>query len=287
MTISGISGTIAVGDVVQGDTSGTVAVATRAAWSNGAVFFRYLNAGDVFTSGESLTNTSQTGSATMTGGTERQERFPTITLSVIEDGVRRIMIGCRGKFTLSANQGEPMLVSMEFAGRLAVTPELDGIAVPGVVQNTLVPPAFLGISLTTGLDADLAADEVTARVTTMSLDFNNTVSVGRAATEASGLIGAAEIRSREVTGSFDPTVRAEAEFPWLANVRAGTPFRTNIQIGATAGSIFVMQEPACVPTQESTGDREGEAVREISYACSGRYPDGGEGVDREFLLVLR
>lgn len=283
--IGALTGAVAIGDVVVGDTSGARIVATRTWSGSSTVYFRYISG--TLTDAESFTNQTQTGTGSFTTSTEAQVKMPTLSLGVIEDAVRRQIIGCRGKFAIRVNAvGEPALVDWEFKGRLATTAQSDGVEIPSVTRNALVPPPFIGATVRVGAPTDEYADEYSPRTLSWGFDVASTVTVGKDATSTSGLSGAARIRTRPATGNMSFGLAAEGEFPWLAKIQAADPVRVAMSWGSTGGNQFKVQAPGFVPTGGDPGDDEGDALRNVTGTLSAINPEEADADDRELILAL-
>lgn len=288
VTIGSTSGgPIPVGTVLIGGTSGARIVTTEA-WTDGTGrAFRYLS-GTLTYTGETLADAGATYSTAITTSTETQTKFPTLTMSVVEDSVRRVIVGCRGKVTLTASEvGGPMIAQCEFKGRVAATPEIDGVAVPGVTRTNQVPPGFRGVTFLVGGDSDAYADEHTPRVQSFGVTIDGNIGVSKDATSSSGLSGEAKIRTRTATANMLIGVQAEGLFDWLAKTRSATPIRVNCVMPSTQTfNSFWYHLPSFTPTSSPGQDDNGDALRNVQGEISGRFPNGGEGDDRELVVSV-
>jgi hypothetical protein len=283
--ITGVTGTIDAGDVLVGDTSGARIVTTEA-WTNGSDRgFRYLSG--TLTEGEDMTNASQTGAATLTSSTIEQVQMKSLTVAVIEDGVRRKLYGCRGTVSFAtAGVGEPMVATFELVG-LGSTPT-EGGPIQGVTRTNHVPVGFRGVTFLVGDDADAYADEHSPRAQSFSITIGGDIGLTKDATTASGLSSdAAKIRTR--TASADMTVGLQSEqlFDFISKTDAATPFRINCIFPSTkTANTLWYHLPAFTPTTVDGADDAGDALRSISGDISGRRPDGSEGDQRELIIAL-
>lgn len=275
------------GEIVIGQTGGAV-LQCRDGWtSGGSAEFLILDVGSFISATEAFQDTSGTEQFVTAGSNfVVQNDWPSVSLGVIEDGVQRLIKGCRGSVTFTANIGEPMFMDFEFMGLLSS--KADGQLSGSVSPNALVPPAFLEIGYGVAKNTPLVApgDEHEACINSFTLEFRNEISIERCAASTDGTRGAAFATARTATGSIDPSVRPEAAFPWLDVFQQGTIFRQRLTIGDAAENQFHLSLPACQITSEGGGDRGGLATRDLQYTASGQQPDGIDGEDREFTLSL-
>jgi hypothetical protein len=289
-TLTGGGDTPAIGDLWQGDTSLSYVVATNVWASGGTSEFRYVNPEDDLGATESLTRVQPDINQADDGiSAEAQVETPTLSIGIVQDGVRRMAVGCRGTVSGAVNIGESVILTMEFTGKL-MDPVADGratgVEVTSIVRDQLVPPAFLGVGFLVGDDTTDYDAMYEPAITSFSFDVGNGVGVQRDATEAAGLVGAAEIRTRSTSCSFDPALRPEEKFGFIAALEDGSLYRIDTQIGSTAGNTFRIQAPAFQPTSMPTGDRDGEATHQVSGQCSAQLVGGSEGEDRELIFLI-
>lgn len=278
--------TLDAGDILVGATSGAILQVINAEISGSTVECFILDPGTFLAQGEILNDTAGVLQMTLdsTGTFISQDEVPSLSLAVIEDGVQRILKGCRGSVTFTANIGEPMFMDFTFRGLISSI--TDGQLAGTPSPNATVPPSFLEIGYGIGNDAPLVApaDLHEACINSWSLAFENDLAIEKCAASTDGTRGSAILTARTVTGSFDPSVRPEASFPFLDVFRQGTIFRQRLTLGDTAGNQFHLSVPACQITSEGGGDRDGLATRDLQFSCSGRSEDGTDREDREFVL---
>lgn len=286
MDNASITGTVSANDVLKGDTSGAVVQALQAVTGAGtALSYRPLDG--TLTSGETLTNITQTG--TIVNVTNFvQSKVPTLSLAGCEDGSIKTMKGCRGTFTMSGEIGKPVMMNFTFKGQLASI--ADGGVITGVAYESLVPPKFMGHEFkvggyATGDPGYLSyMTEHTPRVTKFSFDYGNDVALIKDATQATGIVGA-DVTKRKTKGSMDPEKRPLASYPFLTKMRDGVPFRKRVTIGSANSNRFDITAPGCVIGSEGVGDRDGRATSEFNYDCSVYRWNGAEGDHRELVIT--
>ena len=226
------SGDIDIGDIYIGGTGGAVIEAAEAlgASTAGLVDFKLLDIGDFLSMGEVFTDTAgtKTFEVSGSGGFITTPTMPSVSLGVIEDGVKRLLKGCRGSVTFTANLGEPMFMDFTFKGLIASIS--DGQLTGTPVPTSKVPPVFLEIGYGVAADSPAVtpANEHTACINSWSVEYANEVAIERCAASTDGTRGAAFISGRAVTGSFDPSVRPEDRFKVYLNY---TEFRAFFMIG--------------------------------------------------------
>lgn len=279
--------TLAAGDIVIGQTGGTV-LQCRDGWTaGGSAEFLVLDVGEFISASETYQSTAGVDQFdTASSNFVAQTDWPSLSLGIIEDGVRRVIMGCRGSVTFTAEIGQPVFMDFEFRGLISSI--TDGLLSGTVTPTSLAPPSFLEIGYGVAKNTPLVdpADEHEACITSMSLEFRNEIAIERCAASTDGTRGAAFATARTVSGSINPSVRPESTFPWLDVYRNGTIFRQRITVGSAAANQFHMSVPACQITSEGAGERDGLATRDLQYSASGQQPDGVDGEDREVALSL-
>lgn len=278
--------TLAAGDIVIGETSGVV-LQSIGAWTGGGTNdFYLLDPGDFLVGSETFNDTSGVPQFDLgSSGFSTMSEIPSVSLAVIEDGVIRTLKGCRGSVSFSANIGEPVFMDFTFRGLISsiADGQLSGTPSP----TSQVPPTFLEISYGVAKDSPKVApaDEHTACITSLGIEFTNEVAIERCAASTDGTRGAAFLSGRSVTGSIDPSVRPEASFPFLDAFRNGDTFRQRVTVGDAAANQFHISVPASLITSEGGGDRNGLATREIQFSASGKNPAGNDANDREVVIT--
>lgn len=289
LSYASITGAGAVGDIYTGNNSGAVLtpLATVAAGPLTLVQFRIMDG--VLTSGETLTNQSQTG--TIVNVTAfAQLKCPTISFGVVQDGRFILVKGCRGNFSMAARIGQPDIITCNFKGSIAATPG-NAAGIPSVSYESPVPPKFMGAVVKIGSHSasepgkDTYTTEHTPRVTGFQFDYGAEVTLERDATSATGTVVAQHTGRRKATFSLDPVARPEATFPWLKKVQNGEHVRVRIQIGSTLKNAFILQLPAWKPEGPNSGDESGFLRDKLTGRCSGIRYFGQDGFEREFALA--
>lgn len=284
MDFASVTGANDAGNVVIGNTSGSVGIlVTAAAGASGTLQMRVLDG--TFIAGETLTNATQTGTIVNVTGFA-QTQFPALSMALNEDGPTKILKGVRGSFALAGTLGEAKLFSFSLQGIIAADPVDTGV-LTGVVYDTVVPPAMLGVSLRVGDDGTAsAADEFSPRFQAVSFDQGAVVAIPRSANENTGVYGSAHQTSRSSTGSMTIDVGPEAQFPFIRNMISGQRTRIRETIGTQDGNSFTIYTPGAVFVAEAPGDSEGIATRDMSFRMASVGPGGTERNDSELVIIF-
>ncbi len=210
--------------------------------------------------------------------------LPTVSLGMVQDGRLITLRSARGNVTFSGELGQPMFMDFEMSGVFQAV--VDGLAFD-VTSTSRVPPVLT--AATTGIgsddtDYDTFTEEFNPCISTMALNFGNTVSPRRCMNDASGIANFA-ITSRAPTLTFDPELVAEAVFPWVGDFTGSIAFRFQHYWGALTDNGFALWAPGCQTVTESIGDRDGIATSEITANLSGKLAGGGDGVRREVVFI--
>jgi hypothetical protein len=280
----------AVGDVVRGDTSGTIAVLVDAiaqTTADQSVRMRILDG--IFTDTETLTNlTANRAAGTIDlNAAEAQTLLPALSMAVNEDSVIKALRGARGTWSIAGNVGEAMILSFEYTGlRNFVT---DGAPVQGVTYTSLVPPPLLNCSLdlwTAGEGGGVGSgtEPSQPRWTALSFDHGNSIGIPRDAGEQFGLYGSAQITERSSTGSMTVNVEPEGNFDFINKLNTGEAARIRATIGTELGNQFVISSPSATFTGETDGDQEGIATRDMAFNLGSVRPDGVDADDAEVVI---
>ncbi len=156
--------------------------------------------------------------------------YEMLTIHCIVDGVRHVLLGARGTWTMTLTPKQIPKIALTFRGLFA---PLSDIANPAVtltawqralpVNKATTPVTFFGL---------------TSPLESLSIDLGNTVTV-RNLINYEGV----EITDRQATGSAVVEAVSVAAKDWIALARAGTAGALAVQHGSTAGNIVELAAP--------------------------------------------
>jgi len=289
MTFTGsvVTGTdFVAGEVVTGGSSNAVAVMNAAYTGPGTLTVRMLDGN--FQASETITGATGSGTVVIDSGPGfTMTQVPSATVSLIEDGRYKELIGWRGSVSLSGAIGEAIM--MNFEGRGIPNPagsEGNAGAIPGTTYSALVPNALLGVTFRVGQDGtsyDTVAEEHAPRLHSFAFNHGNTLGIPRDATQTSGVYDSAHQTARSSDGSLVVNIAPEANFDWTTALRTGADVRTYLQLGA-ATDRFIITHPGAVLTGESGGEVEGIATVDYTLRFASRHHGGTDSSDGEIVI---
>lgn len=203
------------------------------------------------------------------------------SLSIMEDGVRKLARGARGTVRGTMQVGEPGFFEFDYRGVEAGT--TDTALVTGLTYDTTIPPKFQGSNILT-----IALEDATAPVnpciTSFSFAVENELAERECANDAEG-VTSVKIPSRKLTGTVNPEMVSVATFPWHAKAKAGTVHRITITLGTVAGNIIdiILERVQFMTPKEA--DRNGIDTLDVDFrAIKDQVNSSG---DDELFLVMR
>ncbi|MCH7859513.1 MAG: hypothetical protein IID14_07425, partial [Candidatus Marinimicrobia bacterium] len=118
---------------------------------------------------------------------------PSLTVGGYFDGMLKQLVGARGKYRLIGRIGEHVIIEMEWMGRYVAPTDVAMLS--GVTYDTTTEPQPL-------LSAAFSAHGFAGKLSSIDIDYNNTLSAREDASLASGIISHF-ITDREISGSFN------------------------------------------------------------------------------------
>ena len=168
-----------------------------------------------------------------------------VTIYVYYEGLRHIMTGCMGTFSISAEAGGIAEISFTMTGNYS-TPTDDTYPASPVFEDVVAPQVELA-SFAWGGDSTLV-------VNAFSADIQNNVVPRSDVNSANGYRGV-RIAGRDPTGGIDPEVEEDDTF-WL-QMEQSTLSTFTATIGQTTGNRIVIDAPQAQITSVGYGDRDG------------------------------
>lgn len=276
--VTGLEDNLAVGDVIEGQTSGAVGIVTEAVTAAADAVVKYRPSRGSFSAGETVSIIAPTANvdsdigdlADPTG--ETFIGWPPISLRAYMDGKAITVRSARGSVAFALEVNRQARMDFTFRGVLATDGLADIAALTGIPYDNTNPP--LWESSTIGYaandasgEADLA-DEIEPCLNAATLDLGVQLADRKCAGAAGGLL---EVRGadRQGSGSIDPEDTLEADAGWLTAVRDAGVFRLGMTVGDTAGQQFKLQAPGLQFTEASSGDRDGVMTLDMSFRMTG------------------
>lgn len=284
---TGTSNNIAHGNVLQGATSGAIALAEGASTSGATTLYVRRQKGH-FSAGEQVNNVTQGNIAIAASSTiaESQLHIPSLSMGGLFDGVRESISGARGTVSMSANVGEPWRLQFEFKG--AKKSFQDAGLVNGISYTQKLPDVWLDGDTQVSLDGNVNyAAEVSLCIAQAQFDMANDVQFRLCADDPTGQ-HETYIAGRKPTFQIDPEFMPEAHFPWNANFTNNVNFRQRHRLGTAftaSDKFFLIQAPGNAITSMTPGDRNGLKTRQVSGALTSGAQSAST-LNRENELVI-
>lgn len=266
------------GETITGGTSGATGRVVCNTHSGDPVIY-YEPLTGTFVDDEGLTG-SASGAMCTTGSPPSDAGFeikpvssgvPTLTMGLYEDGVRKLIKGCRGTVKLGFKIGEPAVVGFSFMGVEAGVSDLALLS--GVTFEETVPPVLLG--------AKMSCDSVSLNIGELEIDVANNLAAKDKIDDAKGILSYM-ITGRDMKGSFNPEMVAVSEHDFFGKWFANTPMELNLEYGSVAGNKFRIHAPKIVYNKIDDGDRDGIQLAQTSFDLTGSMEPG----DDELSILL-
>ncbi len=170
----------------------------------------------------------------------------TLTMAVYEDGLRRMLTGAAGTWTINLKSGEQGRIKFEFVGKYQA--EAD-IAMLAPTYPTVLPPRFANTGAATWGAYSLL-------LSTAEIAAKNTLYLRESPSETD-LSGyrCAMVTHREPMATIDPEAVLVAAKGWHAAFRASTEAALTFVIGATNNKVTIAGPKAQV-SKRGRGQRE-------------------------------
>lgn len=219
---------------------------------------------------------------------EKQLAACSIGAGIWKDGVREAISSARGTPTFRFPVGAPATVEFDYQGVKSVVEDAAGTT--GIVFPDLIPPVWQNTNLVLGEDANVDVDgEYAPCVASVEFSLANDLSQRQCSNAEFGVLEY-EITGRSPTGKVDPELYQEAVFETLGNFLDSVNGRLFFKFARPTPenrNKFWFWVPSFGVTGMPTGDRNGRATREISFAPNtGSAGYVSRDVDNDFVLVM-
>jgi len=197
--------------------------------------------------------------------------FDSATFYTYYDGLRHIMTGARGTFTMEGSAGNFANFNFDFQG--SYTNPTD-TAIPGgaVFESTLPNQVELAnIFAAGGVDGpspDLCAQE-------FNVDIGNNI-VTRECINALESVEGAVITARTPTASFNPEIELEATHPFWSNLSNGDRVVFGFRVGKNAGNVVSVFAPYAQYSDLSYGNRNDIRIYDVSLNLAAATSAGND-----------
>lgn len=171
--------------------------------------------------------------------------FESITLHAFFDGLKHVITGAAGTFSLTATAGEFGTIEFTFTGQYVAPTDQNP---PSSTQETTLPPI---IEL-----AQLVIDDFQPVVNAFTIEQNNTI-VPRPDVSAEDGFKSVRITARDPQGGIDPEATLGIDLDFWDQMTESTEFELNIKFGKDAGNKIAISANKAQYTGITYGDRDG------------------------------
>lgn len=272
------SGPYLHGETITGETSGaTGRVVIKTA--NGTTTLYFVVLSGTFETGEIITGGTSGATATasadpVSAGFEIKPisgSVVSLTMGLFEDGIRKVLKGCRGTVKFNFKIGEPATLDFSFKGVEAGVTDVPMFT--GVSFDNTVPPVLL--------NAVMACDGVSLNIGEMEINVSNTLASKDKIDDAKGILSFM-ITGRDMQGSFNPEMVPVATHDFFSKWFSNTPMVIDLAYGETEGNKFRFYAPGIIYNKIDDGDRDGLQLAQTSFDLTGSMEPG----DDELAILL-
>lgn len=181
-----------------------------------------------------------------------------LTIGFYNDGVRYLMQGARGNFSLKLEKGKPGILHFSFTGSDFTVTDT-AMLTTGVSYETTAPRPYTGATFT--------IDSYAAQVGSLEFNMNNEVALREDLTAPSGHRFAV-ITGRRPTLSIDPQMVTVAAYDFFGKWRSGSEGVLSIALTGQAGNNCAISAPKVQYTGARLDDKSGQRTLGIDCALN-------------------
>jgi hypothetical protein len=199
--------------------------------------------------------------------TSDQTAMATLTMALYNDGRRILLSGCRGNVQIEANNGKYGKLMFTFQGVIESVADAAQLVVDLSGEVGLNPPLLLGTSFSLN-----DGSAYSAKISSLSVDMGNTVTMREDMSAAHGY-AYPEITERNPTGSIDPELDTETNYPFLGNFLSGVSAAISFSAGTVQYNRFEITIPTATTTAVGDSERESLATADLSFELNSTTGD--------------
>jgi len=196
---------------------------------------------------------------------------PSLTMGLYEDGIRKLLKGCRGTAKFNFMIGEPATVDFSFRGVEAGVSDL--ALLTGITYDDVVPPVLL--------NAVMSCDGVSLNLGEMDIDVANTLAPKDKIDDAKGILSFM-ITERDTQGSFNPEMVLVATHDFYDKWFSNTPMVLDMAYGSVDGNKIRVYAPSIIYNKVDDADRDGIQLAQTAFDVTGSMEPG----DDELAILL-
>lgn len=194
----------------------------------------------------------------------------TLTLAVYNDGIRWLLSGAAGTFTLVCPTGRAAVFNFTFQGLLQATTDQ---SMPAPTYPTDVPMRYAS-STTTWNSVALCLENIT-------LDSGNTVTPIECAANAQG-VEYFMVTNRQVRVTGNPSTRLVASQDRYGKLLDMSEHALTWNLDGPTNAVMTMAAPKAQIVNINPGDRNGQTIDEIEWLCL----RNGSTIDQEVSITF-
>lgn len=266
------------GETITGAPSGaTGRVVIETADGTTTLYFVTLTG--TFATGDTITG--GTSGASATAGSDPSDAgyeikpisssVPSLTMGLYEDGIRKLLKGCRGTAKFNFMIGEPATVDFSFKGVEAGVSDLSLLT--GITYDDVVPPVLL--------NAVMSCDGVSLNLGEMDIDIANALAPKDKIDDAKGILSFM-ITERDTQGSFNPEMVLVATHDFYDKWFSNTPMVIDMAYGSVDGNKIRVYAPSIIYNKVDDADRDGIQLAQTAFDVTGSMEPG----DDELAILL-
>ena len=195
----------------------------------------------------------------------------TLTMGLYEDGICKLLRGCRGTVKFSFKLGEPAIMEFSFMGVEAGVSDRPMLS--DIVYEPVIPPVLL--------NARMSCDGVSLNIGEMEIDIANSLVTRDKIDDAKGILSYA-ITGRDMKGSFNPQMVSVSVHDFFGKWFSNTPMVLDLEYGVDTGNKFRVFAPKIVYNKVDDADRDGIQLANTSFDVTGSIEPG----DDELSILL-
>lgn len=196
---------------------------------------------------------------------------PSLTMGLYEDGIRKLLKGCRGTAKFNFMLGEPATVDFSFRGVEAGVSDL--ALLTGITYDAVVPPVLL--------NAVMSCDGVSLNLGELDVDVANTLAPKDKIDDAKGILSFM-ITERDTQGSFNPEMVLVATHDFYDKWFSNTPMVLDMAYGSVDGNKIRVYAPSIIYNKVDDADRDGIQLAQTAFDVTGSMEPG----DDELAILL-
>lgn len=191
--------------------------------------------------------------------TSNPASYSTATMAIYNGGIKKVLTGCMGTWSLEGTYGKPVMMKFEFTGIWQAPTDVTMLALP---TYTIVPPKLASATFTFGA--------FTPKISKISLAQNNTLKLIEDITAVSAY-NRAIVTDRNYKGQIDPQEELIGTWDAYGLWIAGTEAALSLVVGSASNNTITISAPHIQHTNVQEADRDQLVTNDIDFQCNSTY----------------